>query len=594
MKNKSFPGFSLIEVMVGVAVFSLIFVGIYSGVQLVFKVVYQSRLRILETGILNEQVEVIRNLPFADVGIVNGSPSGVLTRTVTSTRNNIDFLVTRTIRNIDDPFDGLIGGVPNDTAPTDYKLVEVEVTCPSCGQREPARLSTYIAPKNLEGNLNHGALFVEVFDANAEPVQGATVHIVANSVNPAIDMTDVTDNEGMLRIVDLATGTIAYAITVSKDGYTTDQTMLPTESVPNPVKLPASVAAQAVTEISFSIDLVSSLQIQTLNSVCSVLGSVGLNVLGTKVLGIEPEVLKVNQNITTNGSGIYNLNNLEWDSYGLKPSTYDLIGSIPATPINLSAGVDQPVQLILGANTANSLLVQVKDSVTGQPVSSARVKISKTGVEQTKITGVGYIRQTDWSGGTGQLEMNDNTKYWSDDGKLETVNSAGDLTLKQLGQSYVLSGYIESSIFDLGTEVNFVDLIFDPLSQPPETGVDSVRFQVAVSATSTPESWDYVGPDNTLGTYFNVTNYSLSNLPNDQRYFRYKVFLQTANNNYTPTLSDLSITYITACTPPGQAYFGSLSAETYTVEVSASGYQTTTQTVTMSGDVIMGIELAAS
>ncbi|KKQ27542.1 MAG: hypothetical protein US42_C0008G0053 [Candidatus Magasanikbacteria bacterium GW2011_GWC2_37_14] len=594
MKNKSFLGFSLIEVMVGVAVFSLIFVGIYSGVQLVFKVVYQSRLRILETGVLNEQVEIIRNLPFADVGIVNGSPSGVLVRTVTSTRNNIDFLVTRTIRNIDDSFDGLIGGVPNDTAPADYKLVEVEVTCPSCGQREPARLSTYIAPKNLEGNLNHGALFVEVFDSEAEPVQGATVHIVATSTNPQLDMTDVTDNEGMLRIVDLATGTAAYAITVSKDGYTSEQTMLPSVSVPNPVKLPISVAVQIVTEISFSIDLVSSLQIQTLNSVCSALGSVGLSVLGTKVIGIEPDVLKVNQNITTNGSGIYNLTNLEWDNYGLKPSAYDLVGSIPATPINLSAGVDQPVQLILGANTANSLLVQVKDSVTDQPVSGAQVKISKTGYEQTKITGVGYVRQTDWSGGTGQLNMSDESKYWSDDGKLEINSPAGDLKLRELGQSYVSSGYLESSIFDLGTLVNFVDLIFEPLSQPAETGADSLHFQVAVSTTSTPVSWNYLGPDNTSATYYNSTNYSLNNLPNNQRYFRYKVFLQTVDNNYTPILSDLNITYITACTPPGQTYFGNLLAETYTVEVSANGYQTTTQTVTLSGDVIMGIELAAS
>ena len=65
MKNKNFPGgFSLIEVMMGVAIFSLFMVGIYSGTQYVFKVVYNSRLHIIETGILNEQLEIIRNLPF--------------------------------------------------------------------------------------------------------------------------------------------------------------------------------------------------------------------------------------------------------------------------------------------------------------------------------------------------------------------------------------------------------------------------------------------------------------------------------------------------------------------------------------------------
>ncbi|MBI4992997.1 MAG: prepilin-type N-terminal cleavage/methylation domain-containing protein, partial [Candidatus Magasanikbacteria bacterium] len=127
-------GFTLVEIVVALGVFLLFASGIYSGIQFVFKSVYYSRLKILETGILNEQLEIIRNLPFEDVGIVNGSPSGVLERTATTTRNNIDFEITRTIRNIDDPFDGTIGGTPNDLAPADYKMVEVEIICTNCYQ----------------------------------------------------------------------------------------------------------------------------------------------------------------------------------------------------------------------------------------------------------------------------------------------------------------------------------------------------------------------------------------------------------------------------------------------------------------------------
>ncbi len=594
MKTKNQNGFSLIEVMVGVAVFALVFVGIYSGIQMVLKVVYQSRLRIIETGVLDEQIEIIRNLPFADIGIVNGSPAGILQRIATTTRNGIDFSITRTIRNIDDNYDGVIGGIPNDTSPADYKLAEVEIICARCNQREPARLSTFIAPRNLEGDPTHGALFIEVFDANADPVPGATVHVVATSTNPAIDLTDTTDNEGMLRIVDLGAGMDAYSLTVSKSGYTTDQTLNRTVNNPNPVKLPASVTAQSVTEISFSIDRVSSLGISTINNACVPVAGVSMNAIGTKIIGTEPDVFKINQTITTNSSGEYTLANLEWDSYGLRPSSYDLLGSIPALPINLAPGVEQPVQLILGANTVNSLLVQVKDSITGQPVPSAIVRVSATGYNQNKTTGVGYIQQTDWSGGSGQLDFTNETKYWADDGKMEISDPAGDVKLKKVGQQYVSDAYLESSIFDLGVAATMVDLIWEPLAQPQESGAGSARFQIVVSSTSTPEAWDYVGPDNTANTYFDEQNFSLANIPPGNRYLRYKMFLRTANVDYTPTVSHLNITYTTSCTPPGQAYFGNLANQEYTVEVSKSGYQTSTQTVAASGDVIMEIELTAS
>lgn len=582
------------EVLIGIAVFVLFFVGIYSGIQMVFKVVYQSRLKILETGILNEQVEIIRNMPFASVGIINGSPAGLLAHTATTTRNGINFLITRTIRNIDDPYDGTIGGEVNDTAPADYKLAEVEVICQACNQQEPARLSTYIAPKNLEGDPTHGALFVQVFDAEAAPVQGANVHIIAASTTPTLDMTDATGNDGMLRLVDLGAGIDAYQIIVSKTGYTTDQTLSPTPSNPHPVKPFASVAAQAVTKISFSIDQVSTLSLSTINSSCSSVANATVNVLGTKVIGTEPDVLKVNQNVVTNGSGEYTLANLEWDNYGLRPTNYDLIGSIPALPIVLAPGVNQPVQLILGANTANSLLVQVKDSVTGQPVSNATVHLTGSGYDQTKITGVGYARQTDWSGGVGQLNMSDETKYWTDDGKLEINKPAGDVELKKVGQNYVADGYLESSIFDLGVAAIFVNLLWEPFAQPTEAGAGAARFQIAVSDTSTPAAWDYLGPDSTNGTYYDETNFSLANLAVDKRYFRYKMFLRTLNTDFTPTVSDLNVTYTTSCTPPGQTYFGGLPSQEYTVEVSRVGYQTSTQTVTVSGDMVMGVELFAS
>lgn len=591
MKRKTQKGFSLIEVMVGVAVFALFMIGIYGGITFIFKIVYQSRLRILETGILNEQVEIIRNLPFSDVGIINGSPSGVLTRDMTTTRNGIDFTITRTIRNIDDPFDGVIGGVPNDTAPADYKMIDIEIICDHCDQHKPLVVSTQVSPKLLEGDPTHGALFIKVFDSQAKPVQGATIHIVSTSTNPTLDLTDTTDNDGMLRIVDLGAGIDAYDITVTKAGFTTDQTRRPTIDLPNPVKPPASVQAQGVVEVSFSIDRVSSLQISTINSACEPVGSAPVLVMGTQLIGTDPDVLKIDQNLTTGAVGTYTLSNLDADSYGLRPSSYDLVGTIPTLPVSLPAGAGQPVQLILGPNTANSLLVNVVDSITGQPLSSSTVKITSTGYDKTKTTGVGFVSQTDWSGGDGQVSFTDETKYFSDDGKIEINDPSGDIKLRKVGQDYVSYGSLESSIFDLGTNVNFVNLFWTPLSQPIEAGANAVRFQIAASATSTPAGWNYVGYDGTAGTYFDAEHQACPEILNDSRYVRYQVFLSTQTNTTTPTVSDVIATYITSCTPPGQAYFGSLGAQDYVVEVSHSGYQTKTEEITASGDIVFNVAL---
>lgn len=594
MKIKNRQGFGLLEVIIGVAIFALFAIGIYSGTQYVFKVVFNSRLHIIETSILNEQIEVIRNLPFSEIGIINGSPAGLLDRNVTTTRSGVEFLITRTIRNIDDPFDGTIGGTPNDTAPADYKLIEVEIICTKCGQRKPARLSTYMSPKNLEGDANNGALFIKVFDANAAPVVGATVRVVANFSTSTIDITDTTNNEGMLRIVDLPAGIGVYQINVSKDGYTSDGTLASTLTNPNPTKPLASVAAQDVVTVSFSIDRVSSLNISTINNSCSSIGNVGLQILGTKVIGIEPDVFLINQNISTNSSGDYNFNNLVWDSYSLRPLSYNLLGSIPALPINLLPETNQPVQIILGSATTNYLLVAVKDSITGQPLAGATVRLSASGYDQTKTTGVGFVNQTDWSGGTGQLEFINNTKYWADDGKLEINDPSGDVKLSQVGANYVSSGYLESSVFDLGVSANFVNLFFEPLSQPTSTGATPVRFQIATSNSSTVGVWDYYGPDGTSGTYYDQNNLVINSIHNSNRYLRYKVFLSTEDLSTTPILSDLSFTYITSCTPPGQAYFGALNADSYTLEVSREGYQTFSQTVSVAGGMVIGVDLVAN
>ncbi len=590
-KNKK--GFGLVEIIVAIGIFILFVIGIYGSIQFIYKVVFQSRLRIVENAIVNEQIELMRNLSFYDVGIENGSPAGVLQRVVTTTRNNIDFTITRTIRNIDDPFDGTIGGDPNDLSPADYKLVTIEVMCTTCDQKVPVEATTFVAPKYLEGDPTHGALFIEVFDANGHAVPQATVHIVSTSTDPAIDLTDTTDNDGMLRLVDLAEGLKAYQITVLKDGYTTDQTVASSVTVENPVKPFASVIAQSVTAVSFSIDIISTLDIVTLDTVCTPIGAVPFTLLGTKTIGTNPDVLLFDQSQVSGGDGAYAFASLVWDNYAPWFTSYDLIGAIPHLPLSLLPGAEQSATLVLGPNTDHSLIVQVLDSISEQPLSDATASIN--GAEnQTKVTGLGTFTQTDWAGGDGQLLFSDESKYFTDSGTVDVSGNPGNIQLQLVGENYLSNGSLESSIIDLQTGVNLVEIYWEPLGQPEAVGAHAVQFQVASSNTSTPELWNYLGPDGTSGTYYNEENMTIQDGHDGDQYVRYQVSLHTDAATSTPVVSDIGITYTTSCTPPGQVYFGDITEGEYTINITKSGYQAREETIQVSGDMVFTVNMVTA
>lgn len=595
MRNKKINicGFTLIELTVAIAVFLIFALGIYSTMSMVFKIVYQSRMKILETALLSEQLEIVRNLPYDSIGILNGIPSGVLVHSQTISRNGANFTVITSVRSIDDPFDGVLGGTPSDTAPADYKQVEMSAICNGCTQQEQVILSTIISPKNLEGATQNGALFIHVFDANGLPVPQANVHIVNTAKTPNIIVDDVADNDGMLRIVDAPTGTLSYNISVSKSGYNSDGTVVSSVENPNPLKPPSNVVSQEITEISFSIDKLVSLDISSLNSSCNTIGGPSVNLFGTKIIGAGPNIYKTDLDFSL-ASGNYDLNSLEWDTYDLNlfGTTYDLVGTVPMLPLKLNPGSSQTLSLIMAPHTANSLLVKVKDAGTGLPLSNASVHLSGTGFDDTLQTDLGYIRQTDWSGGSGQANFVDETKYFADSGSLEISSPSGDLKLKKTGNFYSVGGNLESATIDLGSSVTLRNLIFEPLSQAVQTGANPILFQLAATNTPNATIWNFVGPDGTGSTYYSSVDTVVDSGLANNRYLRYKVFLSTADNHYTPQLSEVDITYTNSCIPPGQVFFGGLSSGTYNIEVSRTGYATNSGSVTVGGNGVLEVNLS--
>lgn len=566
-------GFSLVELVVGVAVFSVISMAVYNSYITIFNAVYTSKAKLNAVDLANEELEIIRNLPYSQVGVLGGIPNGVLDHNKTIVHGGNSFDVTFTVRNVDDPYDGVLGGTPNDLSPADFKIVEVEINCALCKNFIPISVTTRVAPKNLETASTNGALFVRVFDANGNPISNANIHIENNQVNPPIVIDDVTNTDGLLQIVDAPPGANAYDITVTKTGYSTDKTYAPTVANPNPVKPLATVALQQVTQISFVIDRLSSLSVNSVTQTCTPVGSIDFNLVGTKLIGTIPDVLKYDTDSITNGGGILSINNLEWDSYAftLIDGTYDLIGVNPISPINLIPNSNQVLQLVVSPKNPRTILVMVKDSATNLPLSGVDVTISKSGFTSvTNTTGQGFINQTDWSGGPSQATSTDITRYFNSDGNIDINNPVGDLVLRQIFGEYVPFAILESSSFDTGSVSNFQKILWTPIDQPVESGIPNVRIQLATNNDG--GSWNFKGPDGTSGSYYTVSNQNINAINNNNQYLRYKVFLDSVSTTTTPNVSDISFTFTSLCTPPGQVYFDGLPSGTYDFHLTKSGY----------------------
>lgn len=578
-------GFTLIEVLIGTAVFLIIALAGYQAFVSLFKLTSYSQTKIAALNLANEQFEIARNLPYGDVGIVSGIPSGKIPHVQNLTRSGFNFVVTTTIRNIDLPFDGTLGGTPNDTAPADNKLVEVEVACPTCTNFSPITVTSNVAPKNLENASTNGALFIRVFDANGVAVPQAQVTVVQGTGTSTITINDETDNNGMLQLVDIPPGTDAYEITVTKSGYSIDRTYPVSVSNPNPTKRNATVAMQQVTQVSFVIDRVSEVNFSSVTPTCTPVGNFDYTMTGAKQIGNSPVIYKTHKDLQTNGAGIQPVNNVEWDSYTIRPndSTYDLIGLSPLNQINITPNSTQDVLLVVAPKNSQGLLVTVKDSSTGLPLTDAFVELSGP-ISLSKYTGQGFVSQTDWSGGGGQQDFVTANQYYSDNGNATTNDSAGEVHLLQTFGEYVTNAVLESSIFDTGSLSNFRQIFVTPVDQPVSAGSDSVRAQIATATTSDVAVWSYKGPDGTSDSFYTPLNTAINSIHNNDRYVRYKLFLSTASSSYTPTVADTSITFTSACTPPGQVFFSNLSTGTYTVDVGRIGYATSSTNVSIEND----------
>jgi hypothetical protein len=269
--NFQFPisdknGFTFIEAIIGVALMLIVFMGIFGAYRLALKVVGLSKNKIIATGIANSQIEKIRNLPYASVGIVNASlpkASGIIPAVAAQNIDGGTFTITTNVQFMVDPLQ-IDGTVTGNSCDWDYKNASVKVTW-SGDYAGSITLSTVVAPKSIVEETQTcqsqpgGVITATVFDSQGVLVPSALISVYDAAGSVLYDTA--TPSAGSYSFA-LPAGT--YRVIATKSGYSVARSY-GTNEVATPITPNPTVIVGGNTPVSLSIDTLSTVLVDAVS-----------------------------------------------------------------------------------------------------------------------------------------------------------------------------------------------------------------------------------------------------------------------------------------------------------------------------------------
>jgi type II secretory pathway pseudopilin PulG len=252
-------GFSLVETIVFISLFSILFLGILGSYLFLFRVIDLQAKKATAAEICQGEMEKIKNLSYSDIGTIGASlpyARGILPNSETVTLNNIPYQIERKVKYIFDPTDN------DEDCYLDYKKVEVKVSFSGRTTGE-VTLTTDISPKDkieeVQSCLQQpaGILRVQVLNSSGELVLSPTIEIFNPENGNLVDAATPSDGK-----YDFPLSPRDYRIVVSKPGYSKERTYSISE-IAIPEKPNPSVIESQINQISFSIDRVSSILVKS-------------------------------------------------------------------------------------------------------------------------------------------------------------------------------------------------------------------------------------------------------------------------------------------------------------------------------------------
>jgi type II secretory pathway pseudopilin PulG len=237
-------GYSVVELLVAVTVFALVFAAVSIGIGRALEVNRANRNRSAAAYLAARQLEEVRAKSFSSVAL------GRTTCVYTTTACNLPapYTVVQDVAWASPGNTSTSCDVPATTGSAlAYKRVTVTVTWPDMGGVAPVTSQTLLTPPGGSYDPNDGHILVQVFDRDALPLGNQTVSITGPQ-----SASQTTTADGCAFFAYLDPGTYTARITTS--GYVDRQGAQPaTQSV--------GVTASQITKVQFDYDEAATLSV---------------------------------------------------------------------------------------------------------------------------------------------------------------------------------------------------------------------------------------------------------------------------------------------------------------------------------------------
>ncbi len=571
---KAYRAMSLVDVVVGVGVMLIIFLAIFGAYRLSIDLVLNTKARIGGMSLASQQLEYVRGLPYDSIGTVGGIPSGAIAQSTTTTLNNIPYTLHTLVKYIDDAADGSDNADSNGIT-ADYKEIKAEAFWTIHGHSYSTFAVTRVAPHGIESLANGGTIRVNVFDANALPIGDAQVRIRNASTTPTIDITVDSDAGGSVAFPG-APAASNYRINVSKNGYSSAQTYDVTGQNPNPNPGHMSVVNKKTTTGSFAIDHVGTLFVTTYSPIATGFFSDTFADHSKLSATTSTTVSGNTLHLATDAGGAYAFSG-DATSVPIQPSlltSWDLLTWSALRPTNTNL----TVQLYYLSGGQYVLVPDAAVSGNSAGLTSGSVSLA------TLATSTYPAMQLKASLTTGDASTTPSLSTWKVD------YHAGPSPLANVG--FTIHG-----AKTVGTDAGGAPIY--KLSQSVSTGanggwlispIEWDAYSLALSGSTYDASEQCPSALSVAPLQDQVVSLMLvSHTTNSLR-------VSVAGNNLPLPGATVSIAGSTNATTTssscGQSFFGGLASGTYTLSVSATGYQTNQQNISVSGGTVVPVILS--
>lgn len=570
-------GMTLIEAAVGSAVMLIVFLAIFSAFQISIDLVFSTKAATSATALVNERMEYIRGLSYDAIGTVGGIPAGPIPQIEQMMLNGIPYTLSTLVQYVDDPTDGL-DDLDETGVTADYKIIRVSADWMVRDLPRNTFAVTTISPTGIETLAAGGTLRVNVFDTAAAPVSGASVHIVNASVSPAVNVTVSTGVSGAIAFPGAPPGS-GYEVTVTKDGYSSAQTYAVTTENQNPNPGHASIVDETTTTLSLSIDETGVLRMFSFAPIGS-----------GEFEDLFADESKISATSSTQiVAGVLQLESTEGNyaplgtasSIAVAPqylSTWDSVSWDAVTPADTAATVSlyywngsQYVLVPDAALAGNSAgLTSGSADISALPIATYGTLQLRVTLSSSDIAVTPEIR--DW-----------NISYTAGPTPLPDVDFDihGAKTIGVSAQGAPIYKYDESH-----TTTQYGEWVIDP--------IDPDLYSVSLPSGSpyTISELCVPAPSVAPGTELSVSMTLEDAVTNSIRVVATGNGAQIAGA--TVTIVGGAVNQNKTTSACGQAFFGGVPVNSYTVTVSAPGYQDAVETLSITGATVLSVALTPS